>query len=65
MTQPGKTKKSARKHVAVTSMTLGPAGTSVILTLGSYAALKPLTLMVSAGPIGADGAAVAPFVTRL
>ena len=65
VTQPGKTKKSAPKHVAVTSMTLGPAGTSVILTLGSYAASKPLTLMVSSGPIGTDGAAVAPFLTRL
>ena len=64
VTQPGRTKKSAPKHVGVTSMTLGPGGTSVILTLGSYTAAKPLTLMAS-GLTGANGAAVAAFVTGL
>ena len=46
-------------------MTLGPERTSVILTSGSYAASKPLTLVVLAGPAGANGAAVSPFVTPL
>ncbi len=65
MTQAGKTKKSPSKHVIVTSMALGSGGTSIILTLGSYTASKPLKLMVSAGPKGSDGAAVAPFSTGL
>jgi hypothetical protein len=65
VTQAGKTKKSAPKHVSVTSMTLGSGGTSIILTLGSYTASKPLELIVSAGPTGSDGAAVAPFSTGL
>ena len=35
-------------------MTLGPGGTSVILTLGSFTAGKPLTLTAS-GLTGANG----------
>ena len=35
-------------------------GTAVILTLGRYTASKPLALMVSAGPTGANGAASRP-----
>jgi hypothetical protein len=64
VTQPGRTKKSAPKHVGVTSMTLGPGGTSVILTVASSAGSKALTLMAS-GLTGANGAAVAAFTTGL
>ena len=64
VTQPGRTKKSAPKHVAVTSMTLGTGGTSVILALGSFTAGKPLTLNAS-GLTGGNGKAVASFVTGL
>ena len=64
VTQAGKTRKSAPKHVPVTSMTLGTGGTSVILTLGNYTTGKPLTLMAS-GLTGANGAPVKPFTTGL
>ena len=64
VTQPGRTKKSAPKNVGITSVTLGPGGTSVILTLGTFTAAKPLTL-TAAGLTGADGAAVASLVTGL
>jgi hypothetical protein len=64
VTQAGKTQTSAPKHVPVTSTTLGPGGTSVILTLGSYTAGKPLTLTAS-GLTGANGAPVKTVVTGL
>jgi hypothetical protein len=64
VTQPGRTKKSAPKNVRIASVTLGPGGTSVILTLGTYTARKPLTLHAS-GFTGANGGSVASFVTGL
>ena len=56
VTQPGRTKKAAPKNVRVASTTLGPGGTSVILTLGTFTAGKPLTLKAS-GLTGAGGGA--------
>src|SRR5262249_38987752 len=64
VTQAGKPKKSAHKPVQVKSTTLGPGGTSVILSLGRYTAGKPLTLTAS-GLTGANGAPVKSFVTGL
>ena len=64
VTQPGRTKKAPPKSVRVASATLGPGGTSVILTLAKFTAGKPLTLKAS-GLIGANGGAVASFVTGL
>jgi hypothetical protein len=64
VTQAGKTKKAPPKHVAITSETLGPGATSVVLTLGKHTTDKPLRLIAS-GLTGADGQPVKPFVTRL
>ena len=61
MTQPGRTKKSAPKAVGISSATLGPGGTSVILVLGAYNTAKPLSLTAT-GLTGANNAAVAPVV---
>jgi hypothetical protein len=64
VTQAGKSRKSGSKHVPVTSTTLGPGGTSVILKLGRHTAGKPLTLTAS-GLTGANGEPLNTLVTRL
>jgi hypothetical protein len=65
VTQAGKTKTSRPRHVRVTSMTLGPGGTSVILRLGRHTTPGgPLTLTVS-GLTSVNGQPVKAFVTRL
>jgi hypothetical protein len=51
-------------HRIVTSTTLGPGGTSVILTLGKFAKGKPLTLMASE-LTGGNGQPTTSFVTGL
>jgi hypothetical protein len=64
VTQPGRSRRSARKAVPVLTASLGPAGTSVVLVLGKYDKAKPLVL-TAAGLRGADGTALITIVTRL
>jgi hypothetical protein len=64
VTQPGRTRHSARKMVPVLTAALGPGGTSVVLSLGKYDRAKPV-LLTAAGLRGADGTPVATANIRL
>jgi hypothetical protein len=64
VTQPGRTRRSARKVIPVLAASLGPGGTSVVLVLGKYVKTKPLVL-TAAGLRGADGTPLATTIVRL
>jgi hypothetical protein len=64
VTQPGRTRRSAPKPIAVLAAAPGAGATSVILTLGKYVTTKPLTLTAT-GLTGSGGAAIAAITTNL
>jgi hypothetical protein len=64
VTQPGRTRHSARKLIPVLTASLGPGGTSVVLVLGKYDKTKPL-LLTAPGLRGADGTPLAMASVRL
>ena len=64
VTQPGRTRRSAPRRVAIVSATYIAGRRSISLVLGKPTAGKPLTLTVT-GLVGEDGQHVSTFQTRL
>jgi hypothetical protein len=64
VTQPGRSRRSARKVVPVLTASLAPGGASVTLVLGKYDKAEPLALTV-VDLSGANGAPVATPIIKL